>query len=114
MERKIFKRLLDWKHDPDRKALLLMGARQIGKTYILKEFAKSECELFVDFNLEDDRHIHELFEAKDISAERLLESLFFISYDRMIPSKSAIILDEVNDAISYRFLDFKRSRHSQG
>ena len=79
MERKIFRKLLEWKDDSSKKALLLMGARQIGKTYILKKFAKSEYKSFVYFNLEDDRNLHELFESEDISADKLLDTLSFLS-----------------------------------
>ena len=56
-----------------------MAARQIGKTYILKKFVKSEYKSFVYFNLEDDRNLHELFESEDISADKLLDMLSFLS-----------------------------------
>ena len=84
MERKIFRKLLEWKDDSSKKALLLMGARQIGKTYILKKFAKSEYKSFVYFNLEDDRNLHELFKSEDISADKLLDTLSFLSDNKLV------------------------------
>ena len=99
MERKIFRKLLEWKDDSSKKALLLIGARQIGKTYILKKFAKSKYKSFVYFNLEDDRNLHELFESEDISADKLLDTLSFLSDNKLVPGKSVIILDEIQACI---------------
>ena len=45
MERLILKKLLDWKHSPYRKPLILKGVRQVGKTWVLKEFASSQDKL---------------------------------------------------------------------
>ncbi|MDD6736796.1 MAG: AAA family ATPase, partial [Prevotella sp.] len=42
MKRKIYKRMLDWKSSSDRKPLILRGARQVGKTWLMKEFGKNE------------------------------------------------------------------------
>ena len=76
-----------------------MGARQIGKTYILKKFVKLEYKSFVYFNLEDDRNLHELFESEDISADKLLDTLSFLSDNKLVPGKSVIILDEIQVCI---------------
>ena len=54
MKRDIYKKLLEWKQSKRRKPLVLRGARQVGKTYILKEFAKNEYDNYVYLDFEDD------------------------------------------------------------
>ena len=51
MYRKIYKKLLDWKNADERKPLMLLGARQVGKTYIIEEFCKSDFSKFKKVNL---------------------------------------------------------------
>jgi predicted AAA+ superfamily ATPase len=54
MKRDIYNKLLEWKQAKRRKPLVLRGARQVGKTYILKEFAKNEYHNYVYLDFEDD------------------------------------------------------------
>ena len=61
MKRYIFQKLMDWKKDEKRKPLILMGARQVGKTYILKKLAASAYEHSVYMNFEDKRSLRTLF-----------------------------------------------------
>ena len=73
MEREIYKELLKWKNSPDRKPLMLYGARQVGKTYILKEFGKREYENLIYINCYVDEEIKTLFEST-----RNVKNLLFI------------------------------------
>lgn len=62
MERKVTKYLLDWKDSPYRKPLILQGARQVGKTYILLEFGKKHYENVAYFNFETNPSLIQTFE----------------------------------------------------
>jgi predicted AAA+ superfamily ATPase len=55
MKRDIYQQLIEWKQSELRKPLILRGARQVGKTYILLEFAKKEYENYIYLNFEDDQ-----------------------------------------------------------
>ncbi len=61
MRRAIYRKLLAWKSDQRRKPLLLQGARQVGKTYIVEAFGKSEYGTFFKFNFEQNPSLGELF-----------------------------------------------------
>lgn len=60
MRRKLYDRLLDWKSDPARKPLILEGARQVGKTWLLKEFGSKEYDNMVYVNCHDHPETHQL------------------------------------------------------
>lgn len=97
MKRKIYSQLLDWKRNSrGRSALLIEGARRIGKSYIAEEFAKNEYEsyLLVDFNSAP-KEVKDLFEnyLTDLDTFFLFLSNFYGK--RLYPGKSLIILDEV-------------------
>ena len=64
MKRFIMKQLVDWKNSFDRKPLILKGARQVGKTYILKEFGENNYENVAYFNFDHDDGLKELFSNK--------------------------------------------------
>ena len=67
MERKISEKLKNWKESPDRKPLILVGARQVGKTYILKEFGKKEYANVAYLNCDNNEQARNLFtEGYDI------------------------------------------------
>ncbi len=95
MKRKITDRLLEWKHRHEKKALLVQGARQIGKTYSIRDFVKNNYVSHVYFNLESNENIRGIFESSDRTADHLLEAMSFYSGTKLIPGASAIILDEI-------------------
>ncbi len=77
MQRFILDELIKWKEDKYRKPLILKGARQIGKTYILKQFGKDKYESIAYFNFDHDKNLYNLFlSTKD--PKRILEQ--FILY----------------------------------
>ena len=96
MYREIMEKLLLWKKSKDRKPLILRGARQVGKTYILKEFGKSNYEDVVYFNFDNDENLKSLFDyTKD--PNRILEQLILASGKKIIPGKTLIFFDEIQE-----------------
>lgn len=96
MERYIMQKLLQWKESKTRKPLILKGARQIGKTYILKQFGRENYEGVAYFNFDHDEDLYRLFEyTKD--PKRILEQLAFIYGKAIIPEKTLIIFDEIQE-----------------
>ena len=97
MKRKIYQQLLDWKNNSQGKsALLIEGARRVGKSYIVEEFAKKEYEtyLLIDFNIAP-LEIKALFDnyLQDLDTFFLFLSTFYGK--KLYPRKSLIIFDEV-------------------
>ena len=96
MERKIMKKLIEWKNDHNRKPLILRGARQVGKTYILKQFGEEYYNNVAYFNFDHDQELYQLFEnTKD--PKRILEQLSFVNGEAIIPEKTLIIFDEIQE-----------------
>ena len=96
MERLIMQKLIEWKNSKYRKPLILKGARQIGKTYILKEFGNREYEGVAYFNFDHDNDLFDLFRnTKD--PKRILEQLSFIYGKAILPEKTLIIFDEIQE-----------------
>jgi hypothetical protein len=96
MRRYIKEKLIEWKNRKDRKPLILKGARQVGKTYILKEFGKEEYENVAYFNFDHDENLKELFlNTKD--PKRILEQLTFAFGKVIKPEKTLIIFDEIQE-----------------
>lgn len=95
MKRKIEKKLLNWKEmSKDRKPLILNGARQVGKTYILKEFGREHFENVLYVNLEINRTVRAYFE-ENMEPGKLLRFLEAAAGERIIPGETLIILDEI-------------------
>ena len=96
MERLIMHKLLDWKNSPYRKPLILKGVRQVGKTWILKEFGKRYYENVAYFNFDENEEYKQFFETtKDV--DRILQNLMLVSGENIAPEKTLIIFDEVQD-----------------
>lgn len=97
MKRKIYNKLLEWKQSNHRKPLLLLGARQVGKTWLMKEFGRNEYENVVYINCDDEPVMRTLFSA-DYDINRLLLSFQAISGQPITESSTLIILDELQEA----------------
>ena len=96
MYRKIVNDLLKWKKDKNRKPLILRGARQVGKTYIIKQFGSENYEGVAYFNFDHDTELYNLFEnSKD--PKRIIEQLSFIYGKAIIPKKTLIVFDEIQE-----------------
>ena len=96
MERQIMNKLIEWKKSKYRKPLILKGARQVGKTYILKEFGRKNYEGVAYFNFDHDEDLFNLFKnTKD--PKRIMEQLAFIYGKAIMPEKTLIIFDEIQE-----------------
>ena len=94
MERLILNKLLEWKNSPYRKPLILKGVRQVGKTWILKEFGRRYYENTAYFNFDENEEYKQFFETtKDV--DRILQNLMLASGYKILPEKTLIIFDEV-------------------
>lgn len=95
MERSIYSNLKKWKDSPTRKPLILQGARQVGKTYILKEFGAREYSEVVYINCDDNNDMQNMFVDYDV--DRIIRSLSAISGVSIKPSTTLLILDEIQE-----------------
>ena len=102
MKRKLYNALIDWKNDPERKPLVLEGARQVGKTWLLKEFGKNEYQNLVYVNFHDDPEAQEIFRV-DLKVDRIMYLLESITNQKITAGKTLIFMDEIQEA--YRGLD---------
>ena len=96
MQRYIKQQLIEWKNSYNRKPLILRGARQVGKTYILKEFGEEHYEGVAYFNFDHDEPLKELF-ANTKDPKRILEQLVFATGKVIKPEKTLIIFDEIQE-----------------
>lgn len=97
MKRKIYRKLLEWKEkDKGRSALLIEGARRIGKSYIAEEFARNEYDsyMIIDFSTVP-KDIFDTFEYYAHDVDQLLERLQLFKGITLTPCKSLIIFDEI-------------------
>ena len=95
MERSIYLSLKKWKESPTRKPLILQGARQVGKTYILKEFGAREYSEVVYINCDDNNDMQNMFVDYDV--DRIIRSLSAISGVSIKPSTTLLIIDEIQE-----------------
>lgn len=96
MERIILQKLVEWKNSPYRKPLILKGVRQVGKTWILKEFGKRYYENTAYFNFDENTEYKQFFQTtKDI--KRILQNLMLASGQHIEADKTLIVFDEVQD-----------------
>ncbi len=96
MEREVLKQLIKWKNNRSRKPLIIKGARQVGKTYILKEFGKREFDQFHYFNFEKDSKLADAFEG-DLDPKSIIQNLSFIKKIKIQADKDLIIFDEIQN-----------------
>ena len=97
LERKISDDLLEWKRSGTGKALLLTGARQIGKSYAVREFAKHEYAHSLEINLyENKQAARALASANDV--QEFISRLTLFSPSTLIPGDTLIFIDEVQEA----------------
>lgn len=96
MERKIITELIQWKNKADRKPLILRGARQVGKTWIMKHFAKEYFDNYVYFNMDNDDILSQIFE-KNYDTNRIIDELKIYSSKNIEKNKTLIIFDEIQE-----------------
>ena len=93
LKRKITQQLIDWKTSSE-KAMLITGARQIGKSYAIREFAKQEYQTYVEINLYDNKAATKALLTAS-SMDDFLSRLSLFAQTDMIPGNTLIFIDEV-------------------
>jgi len=94
MERKIVKKLIEWKNNPKRMPLIIHGARQVGKTYTALTFGKEHYKNTVYFNMEDSGEMTTIFE-RDLNPERIIRELAAKCGQSIFKDDTLIIFDEI-------------------
>jgi predicted AAA+ superfamily ATPase len=97
LKRALYGELLLWKSSKQRKPLLLQGARQTGKTYLLQEFGRLEYDDLAYFNFEETPEIGSLFDSS-LRADTLIESLSAAIGRRIRPGTTLVFLDEIQSS----------------
>lgn len=97
MRRTALRFLQKWKQKNTRKPLIIRGARQVGKTWLMKEFAKTEYENFAYINFEDNQQLKTLF-LNDFDIPRILLAIQIATGIKPEPNKTLIIFDEIQEA----------------
>lgn len=96
MERRLTHALKAWKDDPLRKPLILRGARQVGKTWLLQEFGQAHYERVGYVNCQRDRSVAAIFEG-DLDPDRIIQGLEIASGTKIDPGTTMVIIDEIQD-----------------
>ena len=96
MKRTIYAKLLNWKDAAGRSPLLLKGARQVGKSYILQAFGENEFSDYHTFNFEQDANLSTVFET-DLNPERIISELSIYSGKRINTASDLVIFDEIQE-----------------
>jgi len=96
MQRSIMQDLQTWQNSPHRKPLILQGARQVGKTYILKEFGRQSYEQMVYLNFESQPKIHAYFSG-DLNPKKIIQDLALHFGLSITPEKTLLIFDEIQE-----------------
>lgn len=94
MKRNITEKLITWKDSPSRKPLIIRGARQVGKTYAVKEFGKEHFSSLVVLDFERDRSLIPIFE-KDLNPQKIIFELEIYAGKRIIPGITLLFFDEI-------------------
>jgi len=101
LKREISEKLKLWRTQKNKKALCIIGARQIGKTTIIREFAKQEYENFIEINFILDKGAEKIFEDK-LDADTIIENLTAFKMQKMEPGKTLVFLDEIQECPNAR------------
>jgi predicted AAA+ superfamily ATPase len=96
MERELLQNLIIWKNKDDRKPLIIRGARQVGKTWLMKEFGKSHYKHIAYVNFETALSLHGIFES-GFETDKFIMALKIESGTDIIPGETLIILDEIQE-----------------
>lgn len=96
MKRNAILKLVQWKNSPERKPMVLRGARQVGKTWLMKEFGQNYYDNYVYFNFDEEDELKSIFETNK-NPHRIIELLSMISDEKIEPEKTLIIFDEIQE-----------------
>lgn len=96
LKRNAIQDLIKWKSSEERKPMVLKGARQVGKTWLMKEFGQNYYDSFVYFNFDEEDELKSIFETNK-NPHRIVELLSLIAGEKILPGKSLIIFDEIQE-----------------
>lgn len=99
MKRNAIQNLIDWKTSVERKPLVLKGARQVGKTWLMKKFGETYYDNYVYFNFDEEEELNSIFETNK-NPHRIIELLSLISGIKILPDKTLIVFDEIQECPS--------------
>jgi len=97
MKRALYNQLVAWKNSPSRKPLILEGARQVGKTWLMKELGKNEYENMVYINCADEEFAKSLF-LRNLKPDRIIRDIVANTRQRIVAGKTLIVFDEIQEA----------------
>ncbi|MBQ6944587.1 MAG: ATP-binding protein [Ruminococcus sp.] len=102
LKRKMYDRLLDWKKNKGTECLLIKGARQVGKTYLVRQFGANEYESFIEINFHMQSNLKSIFEG-ELSSEEIFKRITAnIHGVKLIPGKTLLFLDEIQKCANAR------------
>lgn len=84
MKRNAISDLIEWKSSEDRKPLVLKGARQVGKTWLMKDFGKNYYQSYAYFNFDEEEELKSVFDTNK-NPERIIELLSLIEGEKILP-----------------------------
>ena len=96
MKRQIENKLDAWRHKKRRKPLLLRGARQVGKTYIIRQFGR-KFQRYTEINFELTKDAADIFKA-DLKPDRIIRDLALLTKSKIVPGETLLFLDEIQEA----------------
>lgn len=96
MKRELYKKLQHWKNKNDRKPLVVKGARQVGKTFLISEFVKKEFKDYIIINCDKDERIRDVFK-NGYRTDRIISDIEILYHKKIIPNETAIFIDEVGE-----------------
>lgn len=96
MYRNQIEKLIEWKNNTNKKPLIIRGARQVGKTWLMKEFGEKYYNNYAYINLDNNSRMEQLFSG-DLDIERIIQGLKVESGINIIPTDTLIIFDEIQE-----------------
>lgn len=96
LKRSAITELIRWKDSAERKPMVLKGARQVGKTWLMREFGQNYYDHFVYFNFDEEDELKSIFETNK-NPHRIIELLSMICGEKIEPGKTLIIFDEIQE-----------------
>ena len=96
LKRNAISDLIQWKTSEDRKPLVIRGARQVGKTWLMKEFGKKYYKSYVYFNFDEEDELKSVF-GTNKNPQRIIELLSMIAGEKILPEETLVIFDEIQE-----------------
>lgn len=111
MKRDLFGELIKWKNDPLQMPLILRGARQVGKSWLVREFGK-EFEYFIELNFDEDENLSHFFNSH-LTLPQILDRIQFYTEKKIIHGKTLLFFDEIQECPNaLKILRYFKEKHS--